>query len=499
MTTDVAAATQDAETATSLRDTVSGNGWVADGLSANGSMAALDATIRPIDMLPAAGLDFLTSYVQPLQDVVDRMAGKSAAIQTFADGWQRAATAVEQVQQQLGQAVTAGTAQWQGTAGDAYRGRATEITAALQGASALATATGAAARTMGAATASARQQAGDLVTDLVQRLISYVGQAKAAQGGLTPTVMSQATQLINSYQAPVTDIEQQLRQTVSKAQQQVDGTVQVASVATPAIGSSILGTWNALQQRLDNPLQPVGEIIQLPPPPLPPDARPASKAELDRIAQNPIFYGKLGYRVTVGEYAEAAALQALGLNKNTTKFKPYEYSTNPSDWNKGVIPDAVMPSNSIIIDPQQGTIETHSLPNGTMVDIKATSAPITSSDEQFTKYVDYLSQNYAAAARTDPDTPKPTLVYVGTSETQISQGALDYASRNNVEVWRSQMYLSGPDTDPRISVGPPQSLTDVDNPAPILHSANPPQQAVPLFNTPYDELLRRQNLKDEQN
>ena len=56
--------------------------------SSGGSMSALDATIRPIDALSSAGLGWLTPYVQPLQDVVDRMAGMSSVIQTFTDGWQ---------------------------------------------------------------------------------------------------------------------------------------------------------------------------------------------------------------------------------------------------------------------------------------------------------------------------------------------------------------------------------------------------------------------------
>jgi hypothetical protein len=238
-------------------------------------------------------------------------------------------------------------------------------------------------------------------------------------------------------------------------------------------------------------------IIQLPPPPLPADARPASKAELDRIAQNPIFYGKLGLKVTIGEYAEAAALQAMGLDKNLDRFYPYQRSWDPEQRAKHVIPDAVGSSSTTIIS--QDGVERHVLENGHMIDIKATSDPIGRGDEQFRKYVDIMSQNYDAAVARDPDTPKPSLIYVGTSEMRFTDKALEYAQQHNVEVWRSQLYLSGPADDPRVSVGPPEAQTPTDNNAPILSSPRQPQSSVPLFNSPYDELLRRRTIEEQQN
>lgn len=463
--------------------------------SSGGSMSALDATIRPIDALSSAGLGWLTPYVQPLQDVVDRMAGMSSVIQTFTDGWQRAAAAVEQVQQSLGRAVSTGVADWKGEAGDAYRARAGEVTTALRGVVALATATGTGARGMGETAANARQSAGDLLTDLVQRLISYVSQAKAVEGGVTSNVLAQAATLVNSYQDPIASVEQELRQAFATALGKLNGEVQVASVGSIGVGASVLSTWEELKKQLDSDVQLAQMIIRIPPPPLPPDARPATKAELDRIAQNPIFFGKLGYKVTIGEYAEAAALEAMGLTKNDDKFHPYLDSRYPEDRRKHVIPDAVGNSENLVIAP---VLEYHVLPNGYMVDIKATSSPIWGGDEQFTKYVDYLSRNHAAVARTDPDIPNPALIYVGTSETQISQRALDYATRNGVEVWRSQIFLSGPENDPHISVGPPMALTETAHDSPILRGPAP-RQAVPLFNSPYDELLRRKLLEEEQN
>jgi hypothetical protein len=78
-----------AEQAQALLDGIKSAAWVPPGLSAGGSMAPLDATMRPVDALNGAGLSWLVPYVQPMQEVLDKLAGKSAVIHSFADTWQR--------------------------------------------------------------------------------------------------------------------------------------------------------------------------------------------------------------------------------------------------------------------------------------------------------------------------------------------------------------------------------------------------------------------------
>ncbi|HEY0806105.1 MAG TPA: hypothetical protein VGD84_13605 [Pseudonocardiaceae bacterium] len=222
MTTPVAGnANRDADGAVNLLSTVNGRGWIAGGLSANGSMAALDATMRPIEALSSAGLGVFTSYVQPLQTVLDRMAGNASAVQTFADAWQRAATTANDVYQQLTKAVPADTAGWRGAAADQYRGRMADITAALRGTAALSSSMNAVSHTMGQVVSSARPSGNDLLTDLIRRLISYAQQARTTQGGLTPSVLAQATSLINSYQPRMADLEQNLMRTIDTLRSQV--------------------------------------------------------------------------------------------------------------------------------------------------------------------------------------------------------------------------------------------------------------------------------------
>lgn len=202
--------------------TISGNGWVAQGLAAGNCMSALDAHMAPINQLHSANLGWLAGHVQPLQDALDRMNGKASVIQTFADAWQQVSTKVDQIQQRLAHAATKDTARWQGTAADRYRSTAAEITAALRHVAAVAGATSAAATTMGQAIATGRQQAHDQVTDLVQRLTSFVALSTAVNGGLTPNTLAQATALINSYTTPIAGIEQQVQQTITNVRPHIN-------------------------------------------------------------------------------------------------------------------------------------------------------------------------------------------------------------------------------------------------------------------------------------
>jgi len=208
--------------AEALRSAAAGRGWIADGLSPDKGMAALDATMRPIDALSSAGLDWLTPRVQPLQNVLDSMAGSSSVVQSFAAAGQRAAQSVDDVQRQLAGRARADTQSWQGKAGDGYRSVAAQTGAALQATAALHTATSTMSTLLGGVVADARTQVNDLLTDLVQRLISYVRIAGAAEGGgPSPDTMAQATSMINAYAVPIADIERKLLQTIGGPEAQV--------------------------------------------------------------------------------------------------------------------------------------------------------------------------------------------------------------------------------------------------------------------------------------
>jgi hypothetical protein len=192
-----------------LRSLIDGT-WVMGGLNANGGLTEDDQATKPIQQLEAAGLGWLVDKVRPLQEVHDRMRLNIAAIRNYADAWDRTGEKIKAVADQLAGCVPSDTASWCGVAGDSYRARAAEMVPALQAAATLAAAKSAASIRMGAVTSDARRQVGELLTRLVGELISYVNQATAAQGGLTTEIVSQATQMIDSYAKPIAEIEQNL-------------------------------------------------------------------------------------------------------------------------------------------------------------------------------------------------------------------------------------------------------------------------------------------------
>ncbi|MFL6144411.1 MAG: WXG100 family type VII secretion target [Labedaea sp.] len=206
-------AAESIELLNSIRD----GSWV-EGQRTGGGLAALDATMRPIDELASANLGWLTTHVQPLQSVLDRMAGQAAVIQSYADAWERAANKIAEIREQLRRRAEAETSDWHGLAGDGYRGRARELTSALEVAANVAWGTGIFTKQQGEVIAAARLETNRLLTDLVRRLISYAHQAIAIEGGVTPNVVAQCTSMIDTYQGPISAIEQRLEQTMSSIQ-----------------------------------------------------------------------------------------------------------------------------------------------------------------------------------------------------------------------------------------------------------------------------------------
>jgi uncharacterized protein YukE len=223
-------AENDAAESAALLDTIKGSTWVAGGLRAGGGLGALDTPMRSIERLPAEGLGWVVPHVLELQLAVDRLGGNASVIRSFADAWQRAGGRVGQVQEDLAGSVRAATAQWHGVAADGYRERAAEITADLRGVAVLSEGMGAVALAMGEVVADARTKAGELLDDLVGRLVSQTRQAIEIEQGVTPDVVAQATELISTYRTPIAEIEANVRQTIDNVEKLLtgDGSVQVA-------------------------------------------------------------------------------------------------------------------------------------------------------------------------------------------------------------------------------------------------------------------------------
>ncbi len=222
--------------ATGVCDAVTGCGWLTGGLATGGGMGGLGESTRPIDQLGAAGLGALAAQVQELQDVVDRLAGNATVIGSFADTWRRVGESVGQVGQRLGGIAEPDTAAWQGDSGTRYRNRAAEVTGALRETAELSSMVGTLADRMGQVVAGARRTAGGQLTDLVQRLISYVRTASAAEGGVTPNVLARASGLIDAFRAPIVGVEGELRQSMSNVESLLNsGDMSAAAAGSPEV------------------------------------------------------------------------------------------------------------------------------------------------------------------------------------------------------------------------------------------------------------------------
>lgn len=210
---------QAVDAALQLLNAVKSDVWIPSGFK-KGDLATLSATMRPIDDLHTAGLDWLVPYVQPLQVVLDQMAGQAAVIQAYFEHWQQTADKVEDIRAQLAKLDAGDESQWSGGAAEEYAARMQEIADALESATHVCAAMGEYTIRMGQVLADARQQAGDLVTTLVRNLISYAQQASAASGSSGPdsTVMAQCTSMINECGQQVAALQQRLEQALGNIQ-----------------------------------------------------------------------------------------------------------------------------------------------------------------------------------------------------------------------------------------------------------------------------------------
>ncbi|CAM3998474.1 hypothetical protein KIPE111705_35415 [Kibdelosporangium persicum] len=183
---------------------------------------ALSASMRPVDALSAAGLGQLTGLVAPLQQILDRMEGNASGVHAFLDAWMTVSNRITQIQGQLGQAVAQGTADWRGTSADQYRARADGFSRSLAEFASAAKEAAAVVQLTAEVIGQSRSAANDLITDMIQRLISLVRHLMALEGGMTSMVLAQAGDLVSTFAKPVANIERQALAGVANAEKPIN-------------------------------------------------------------------------------------------------------------------------------------------------------------------------------------------------------------------------------------------------------------------------------------
>jgi hypothetical protein len=206
-------ATKEADEAVALAADVGQGGWRRNAKSAD--LSALDTAMRPVDRLGAAGYGDLTRFVQPHQDVIDRLAGKAAAVRTFADAWHKASAALTEATTNFDRVVTTDTAPWAGEAAGAWRVRSAEYLQAMRGTAGAAKATAAVATTIGETVAGSRTEAARVTGAVVDSIINMARAASSIQGGARTELLMRVERLATSTRMQVTKVESDLVGTIA--------------------------------------------------------------------------------------------------------------------------------------------------------------------------------------------------------------------------------------------------------------------------------------------
>jgi hypothetical protein len=194
-----------AESVADLVEGIESGNWIDIGLGGlTTGLEALSIVMDPIGSVGANLVSFIIEHVEPLQDVLDKLAGSADAVMAQSQTWKNIAAAVAAVQADYGQESTTDTAGWTGNAADAYRARAAD-TAALLGAGAQAAqGLGSAVQMAGMLVGAVRETVRDLIADLVGRLTVWAAEALTIVGA--PAAAAQAATAAAKWAARIAQI-----------------------------------------------------------------------------------------------------------------------------------------------------------------------------------------------------------------------------------------------------------------------------------------------------
>ncbi|MET8759533.1 RHS repeat-associated core domain-containing protein [Lentzea sp. NPDC004782] len=183
--------------AASCYDGVSSGSWVEGGIGAIGAgLDLLTVAMNPVGTLISYGLNFLIEHVKPLKDALDQLAGDADQIAAYSATWANVGKAVGDAAKELGDAVGRDTANWAGSAADAYRRHAQNKTNALQTAATCANTISTAVKIVGVITGAVRGLVRDMVTQAIGDFIQDALEEVFSLGLGTPVVVAQVVEQV---------------------------------------------------------------------------------------------------------------------------------------------------------------------------------------------------------------------------------------------------------------------------------------------------------------
>ncbi|WP_410652257.1 WXG100 family type VII secretion target [Amycolatopsis sp. cmx-4-54] len=195
------------ESATELKASIESGDWASVALGSVGlAMDAVSAALDPFGTILAAGVGWLMEHVGPLKEALDALAGAPDEIAAHAETWQNVAGELGSISVDLDAMVVAETANWAGTAGDAYRTRGADVAALIGACQQAAGGASSGTRIGGEVVTAVRTLVRDTIAELIARLISWALQVLATAGIGMTWVLPQVTAAIAKTAAKIATV-----------------------------------------------------------------------------------------------------------------------------------------------------------------------------------------------------------------------------------------------------------------------------------------------------
>ncbi|MEU0505859.1 hypothetical protein [Nocardia sp. NPDC005998] len=197
---------QDAETKLPgvLSGTIAGDAWEAYANLRNGKTfesitggvavgaTVADACYDPFGFVGDQIAGWMLTHVEPYRKTLDALAGNDEMVQAYATTWANIAKELTDMSATWQQGVAADIATWTGSAGDAYRNRATDLIDQIAGAGGVAASLGETMTLVSKIVKVFRKLVQDILTSLAGALIGYTLEIACTLGTGIPHVITAA-------------------------------------------------------------------------------------------------------------------------------------------------------------------------------------------------------------------------------------------------------------------------------------------------------------------
>lgn len=191
-----------------LKGTTAGDAWQAyadlqgantlDGLLGAGGVGldVWEMITDPFGYVGSQIAGWMLEHVEPYRKVLDGLAGNSDMVKAYADSWANISKALTGVSTDWQTAVQTDTTKWTGSAADAYRNRATELTDHINAAGGVAASMSELIAKAKEIVGAIRGLVGDILASLAGALIAYTLELALSLGAAGPIVAAQVLQRI---------------------------------------------------------------------------------------------------------------------------------------------------------------------------------------------------------------------------------------------------------------------------------------------------------------